>query len=406
MNNLLNKGNAFYFIASSLATLTLLTSLVLTNVPSSLILALAALSALAVILLYKIISNNKKVENKTAQKEQELEKKITLAENEEVEKLKNQLIREKQNLDRQVSKASELEIERKSLLQEKRSLEEKLEAKVNLIFGITGELEKITKEKDELAEQEKELLHKISYLCKQLQKKEVYLTERKKLIIELKRKIDNDKYEELHKEIEKLSKEKEDLSKEIDKLRKEKHMLYTQKEELYKRQEELCVEFNELQCKFKEINQKNKNLSQELKRNFEELDKADGLIKNQSFELDRIRQDCNNEVKNLRNSLLERDSQIKQLQYVIEKAEKSIRENETIKDYSKKIILGETQKIKFILGQLAQFMPVNGSKTSEEMSDSLQEDLGYASRSPTPTKLSGSVSVQSIASGPIPEYGL
>ncbi|TNK94577.1 hypothetical protein OUY_00890 [Wolbachia endosymbiont of Leptopilina clavipes] len=98
--------------------------------------------------------------------------------------------------------------------------------------------------------------------------------------------------------------------------------------------------------------------------------------------------------------------QIKQLQYVIDKIEESIRENETIKDYSKKIILGEAQKIKFILGQLVQFKPMKGSKTSEETSDSLQEDLGYASRSPTPTRLSCSVSVQSIASGPIPEYGL
>ncbi|WP_264723316.1 AAA family ATPase [Wolbachia endosymbiont (group A) of Sphecodes monilicornis] len=42
----------------------------------------------------------------------------------------------------------------------------------------------------------------------------------------------------------------------------------------------------------------------------EELDEANGLIKNQSFELDGIRKDCNNEVKSLRNSLLERDSQI------------------------------------------------------------------------------------------------
>ena len=41
-------------------------------------------------------------------------------------------------------------------------------------------------------------------------------------------------------------------------------------------------------------------------------------------------------MKNLRNSLLERDSQIEQLQYVIEKVEVSIRENRAVKDYSKK----------------------------------------------------------------------
>lgn len=192
-------------------------------------------------------------------------------------------------------------------------MEEKLEANMSHIIGITGELEKVTKEKDELAAQEKESRHKILHLCEKLQKTEDNLAEREKCMKELKRKTDNDKYEELHKEIEKPSKEKKELSREMDKLRKEKYILYTKKEELHKRQEELCVALDELQCKFKEINQKNKNLSKELKRKFEELDKVDGLIKNQSFELDRIRQDCNNQVKSLINSLFERDSQIEQL---------------------------------------------------------------------------------------------
>lgn len=360
MSNLLNKYNTFYFIASSLATLTLLTSLALINVPSSLILALAVLSALALMILYKIIIDTSKVEKKFAHKELEL-------------------TQEKHNLYEEGRKfGQKIEDERKSFLKEKKSLEEKLEVKMNRIIGITDELEKITKERDELAAQEKELHYKILHLCKQLQEKEANLTEREKQIMELKRKIDNDKYEELHKE--------------IDKLRKEKHMLYTQKEELYKRQEELCVELGELQCKFKEINQKNKNLSQELKRKFEELDKADGLIKNQSFELDRIRQDCNNEVKNLRNSLLERDSQIKQLQYVIDKIEESIRENETIKGYSKKIILGETQKIKFILGELVQFTPGEDYRPLEEAS---MGDLGYESLPATPTKSPNSLLTES-----------
>ena len=74
MNNLLNKGNTFYFVASSLATITLLTSLVLINVPSSLILALAVLSALALMILYKIISNNRRMEKEFAHKERELSK--------------------------------------------------------------------------------------------------------------------------------------------------------------------------------------------------------------------------------------------------------------------------------------------------------------------------------------------
>lgn len=49
---------------------------------------------------------------------------------------------------------------------------------------------------------------------------------------------------------------------------------------------------------------------------------------------------------------------------MIEKVEESIRENRAIKGYSTKIILGETQKIKFVLGQLVQFKSAD-SKTSE-----------------------------------------
>lgn len=135
MSNLLSEANTFYFIASSLATLTLLTSLALivtSNVPLPLILALATLSVLVLALSYKIISNNKKIEverNKFAQKEQELENKITLgkeaekAANKEVEKLKHELTREKQNLDKRAKrldqKVNESEVERESLLEEK-----------------------------------------------------------------------------------------------------------------------------------------------------------------------------------------------------------------------------------------------------------------------------------------------
>ncbi|MFP3030311.1 MAG: hypothetical protein ACEY3M_03830 [Wolbachia sp.] len=100
MSNLLSEANTFYFIASSLATLTLLTSLALivtSNVPLPLILALATLSVLVLALSYQIISNNKKIEverNKFAQKEQELENEITLgkeAEEAANKEVKNQL---------------------------------------------------------------------------------------------------------------------------------------------------------------------------------------------------------------------------------------------------------------------------------------------------------------------------
>lgn len=147
MSNLLNKYNTFYFIASSLATLTLLTSLALINASSSLILALAVLSVLAFMILYKIIIDTSKVEKKFAHKELEL-------------------TQEKHNLYEEGRKfGQKIEAERKSFLKEKKSLEEKLEAKMNLIFGITDELEKVTKEKDELAAQKKKNYSIKSHIC-------------------------------------------------------------------------------------------------------------------------------------------------------------------------------------------------------------------------------------------------
>ncbi|WP_250295689.1 coiled-coil domain-containing protein [Wolbachia endosymbiont of Oedothorax gibbosus] len=443
MSNLFKKANAFYFIASSLTLLTSLALIVTSNVPLPLTLALAALSVLVLALSYKIISNNKKIEierSKFAQKEQELENKITLgkeaeeAANKEVEKLKNQsreLTREKQNLDKRAKKlaqkVNESEVERESLLEEKKSLEQKLEAKINRVFEITGKLKKIMKEKDELGEQAEELLCKISCLCEQLQKKENDIAKKEERITELKRKIDNNKHaelknEEFHKEIEKLSKEKEELCKEIEKLCKEKNILYNKKEELYQRQEELYVELDELQCRFKEINQKNKNLSQELKEKSEELDKANDFIESQSFELEGIRKDCNNEVKNL---LLKQDTQIEQLEedllrerkekvsyienmkeYMIRKLEGSIKRSKVIKDDDKAVILQEIPVIRFMLEEVIQDLrnktPASSledlvyASSPDETSIPLhagdrgygpEEDSGYNSRSSTPIKL-------------------
>ncbi len=207
------------------------------------------------------------------------------------------------------------------------------------------------------------------------------------------RKIDNNKHVELknkefHKEIEKLSKEKEELCKEIGKLCKEKYILYNKKEELYKRQEELYVELDELQCRFKEINQKNKNLSQELKKKFEELDEANDLIENQSFKLDGIRKDCNNEVKSLKNLLLKQDAQIEQLEkdllrekeekvsyveriteYMLCKLEESIKRSKVIKNDDKTVILQEIPVMKSVLEEVVQDLR---GKTSGK-------DSGYAS---------------------------
>ncbi|MFJ5388243.1 hypothetical protein [Wolbachia endosymbiont of Drosophila bicornuta] len=95
---------------------TIARSAITSNVPLPLILALATLSVLVLALLYKIIRNNKKIEierNKFAQKEQELENKITLgkeaeeAANKEVKNQLHELTREKQNLDKRAKKLNQ-----------------------------------------------------------------------------------------------------------------------------------------------------------------------------------------------------------------------------------------------------------------------------------------------------------
>ncbi|MDG7055302.1 MAG: hypothetical protein LJD31_01975 [Wolbachia endosymbiont of Menacanthus eurysternus] len=65
MSNLFKKADVPYLVASSLATLTLISSLVLAvipRVPFPLILALATLSVLVIALSCKAISSNKRME--------------------------------------------------------------------------------------------------------------------------------------------------------------------------------------------------------------------------------------------------------------------------------------------------------------------------------------------------------
>jgi len=65
-------------------------------------------------------------------------------------KLKHELTREKQNLDKRAKKlnqkVNESEVERESLLEEKKSLEKKLETAKNRTFEIDNELDKTRKE--------------------------------------------------------------------------------------------------------------------------------------------------------------------------------------------------------------------------------------------------------------------
>ncbi|KLT22924.1 hypothetical protein wVul_0127 [Wolbachia endosymbiont of Armadillidium vulgare str. wVulC] len=364
MNNLLNKGNTFYFIASSLATLTLLTSLVLINVPSSLILALAALSALALMLLYKIMSNNRRIENKFTQKERELEEKITLAAK-KIENLKDQLTREEQNLNREVNKVNVLESKLES---ERESLERKLEAKKRYI----EKLEKITKDKFD------ELLSEILLLREQLQKKEANLAEKEKCITELKRKIDNNKRTELknaklhkEKEVEKLSKEKEDLLKRIGKISKDKEILSEEIEELHRKKDTLNNELSEQQDKIKRLTKEKKYLSEELEKKSEELNQANGSIEDRFLDLTK---DYDNKVRSFKISLLEKDDQInKVVNCIIYKIEETKSGDSNTEAVLKELF----SEIQTVLKELEEKDP-----ESSEF-----EDSGYANFSSTPTKL-------------------
>ncbi|MDR2978074.1 MAG: hypothetical protein LBU56_01340 [Rickettsiales bacterium] len=121
MSNLFKKANVPYLVTSSLATLTLISSLVFAvtpQVPFPLILALATLSVLVIALSCRAISSNKRMEverSKFAEKEQRLENKISLekeageAASRQAEELKdqlNELTKEKQGLESKIERLS------------------------------------------------------------------------------------------------------------------------------------------------------------------------------------------------------------------------------------------------------------------------------------------------------------
>ncbi|WP_395462664.1 hypothetical protein [Wolbachia endosymbiont of Cantharis cryptica] len=405
MSNFLNKANTFYFIASFLATLTLLTSLALavtSNVPLPLILALAILSVLVLVLSYRIVMDNKKMDierNESAKKEQKLKSIITLEKeakgvaSKQTEKLNDQLhklTRKRLDEDKEIKKWKSI------LCEEKESFEQKLEGKTNRIAELcrmVNELEKIINAPDKQTKklhykrQIKELRYKrikkshykqiegllnckILRLRKQLQEEKGKLAEKKEYIATLEREISNIKCEELK-------------NRELDK------------------EEELCVELDKLRYEIEEVAKKNKNLSKELEEQSKELCDANNFLNDQSFELERINKDHDNKVKKLKNLLLEKSLQIAQLkedllqkekeevvfmqrmiEYVVGKVEQSVRGSKEITDGDKEVILQIIQKIRFVLEEeVAQYL---SGKTSVS---SYVEDLGYespTSRSSTP----------------------
>lgn len=288
MNNLLNKGNTFYFIASSLATFTLFTSLVLINAPNSLILAIAALSTLALLLLYKIIS---KMENEFAQKERELRGEITLereATNRGIEELNSQLQEKEKWL------SEELEKTKDQLKRKERMLSSEYQK-------LCSENEKL---KNDLRGQSLKMQDKLGKLRSESCELFFKFTVREKLLKMM---------------LEKQLKEREELCKEVRKIYKDRKILGGKVEELHRKEEALNKGLSEQQYKIKEITRKNEYLSKELKKKFEELDKANGLIEDQYSKLREIEEDYSNKVKILKNLLLEKDSQIEQLECELSK---------------------------------------------------------------------------------------
>ncbi|NSM56808.1 hypothetical protein HET73_05395 [Wolbachia endosymbiont of Atemnus politus] len=231
MSSLFKKANVPYLIASSLATLTLISSLVLavtSNIPLPLILALAVLSVLVIVLSCKAIGNNREVganRDKFAKKEQELENKITLEKgarenvDRQVEKLNsqlNELTQEKQGADEEINKWQSI------LSEAKESFEHELDVKTNrivelcrMVNGLEGIINApYRQEKKPYREQQikelrcnqikelhykriKEFWHrKISRLREQLQEAESSLAQKNGYIARLEGKINNIKYEE------------------------------------------------------------------------------------------------------------------------------------------------------------------------------------------------------------------
>ncbi|MGL9718089.1 MAG: hypothetical protein ACR5K9_05350 [Wolbachia sp.] len=397
MSNLFKKNNVPYLIASSLATLTLISSLVFavtSSVPLLLILALVSVSVIA--LSCRAIGNNKKMEvkkNKFTQKEQELENKITLEKeagedaNKEVERLSNQLNKlteEKRGLEREVKnlnqKVNQLEAEKDNLSQEKESFGRELDGKTNRIaelcrtidelekiINIPYEQEKKSYRKQQIRElrckqmresryaQMKKLLHrKISRLREWLQEAEGDLTKKNKYIAGLEGKISDIKYEE-------------SKNRELDKEEK----------------------LGELQRNVKELTKKNKSLSKK-------LSDANGYLENQSVELERINKHHDDQEKKLKNSLLQKDNKIEQLRedlsgmkeeqvnfmqnmikYVVSKVEESVKGSEEIRNDDKTVILQIIQEIKSVLEEeVVKYLPHETSR--------MEEDPGYTSRCTTP----------------------
>ncbi|MCM1001674.1 coiled-coil domain-containing protein [Wolbachia pipientis] len=357
MSNLFKKANLPYLVVSSLATLTLISSLVLavtSQIPFPLILALATLSVLVIALLCKAISSNKRMEverSKFAEKEQRLENKMSLekeageAANKKIGELRNQLnesTKENQGLDKRARGLNEevirLEAEKDNLSEEKESLGQKLEDKTNRIAELcrmVNEFEKIInapykQEKKSHREQQvkelrcrqmkelryvqmkKSLRLKISRLYKQLREEESNLAKKKECIAKLKREMNIIYGEPKNRE---LDKEKEELQAELDRLKSENKWFSQEnscvKKELEKVKQDADVDAEEVDNAYRASCSKQteiQNLRAILHQQSKSIEDLESELDQQKKENEQLVQECQNECKR------QREVYVKQLQ--------------------------------------------------------------------------------------------
>ncbi|MDR1139511.1 MAG: hypothetical protein LBJ80_05370 [Rickettsiales bacterium] len=420
MSNLFKKANVPYLVASSLATLTLISSLVLavtSQVPLPLIIALSTLSVLVIALSYKAISNNRKMEvvkSKFAEKKQELENEITLwkeakeTANKQVGVLNNQLNWKnkeltgiKQQLGDKCNKIFELTQKKELLETQLREIEKKLEKLENQSHEFIQEKRDLENEIEGLNEKIAQLKEKLDVTQQKLDQKVQELATKTR---ELKGKM-----EELHNIEQQLNKttiEKEAAGKQIgrldDQLIREKqdsdekvkrlNERVMTVDNLEKEKEELRAELDGLRRKVERLTKENKDLSEELKD-------TENFLESQFTELEEINKRRNNQVKKLKDSLLEKSFKRRQceeallkkkkeevgfmqqtIEHVISKVRESVKGSEEIRGNDKKVILQIIQKIESVLEEeVAQYLP-------NEVSYAEFEDRGYVSRCSTPVR--------------------
>ncbi|WP_246432749.1 MULTISPECIES: hypothetical protein [Wolbachia] len=295
-------------------------------------------------------------------------------------------------------------------------------------------MDKTRKEIGKLSEQEEKLKLEISCLKKQLEERSRFIAKLKMEVddnkhLELENKGLNDRIETLREVQKALREKKHELSEKVEVLNKEKNKLSKEVKELREEQEKLYISLDKLQCKIKEVNKEKEDLRQVLSCSYswqefnEEMERCSSREK-------RMRESCSNELKRLEDLILEKSSEIEQLEkdllrekeekmsyvariteYMLCKLEESIKRSKVIKNDDKTVILQEIPVMKSVLEEVVQDLRGKTSGKDSEYASlpdetsvplhagdpgyESEEDSGYNSRSSTPIKLPNSLLTES-----------